>query len=319
VGFPENEKRMNKKFIPVMLTPFKENGEVDYDGLTQLTKYYIQSGARGLFADCLSSEMYELTESERLEVVRQVVKAADGSVPVVATGTFGGSLKTQAEFVKRIYELGTQAVIIITAMMATEQEGDDVFNQRVFELLDLTGDIPLGFYECPAPYKRLLSAEQLKLFVNTGRVTYLKDTCLNLSQVKAKINAASGFNFGLYDAYMVNAVESLKAGAAGLSCIQGNYFPGLVAWLCEHFDSSEMSAEVDRVMDFFVRNMEIMHDVYPVSAKYCLQKQGLNISTTVRGKGKVFSQDARDHVDVLFRDYLLLQKDIRLEVAPFSV
>ena len=83
-----------------MLTPFKANGEVDYDGLTQLTEYYMNAGAQGLFANCLSSEMYELTEDERLQVVKHVVKVANGLVPVVATGTFQGSLNKQAEFIK---------------------------------------------------------------------------------------------------------------------------------------------------------------------------------------------------------------------------
>ncbi|MEJ7681742.1 MAG: hypothetical protein WKG06_28630 [Segetibacter sp.] len=98
-----------------------------------------------------------------------------------------------------------------------------------FDLLELTDNIPVGFYECPVPHKRPVSPGQLKLFIDTGRVTYLKDTCLDLSQVKAKVKAGYGHNFGLYDAYMVNAVESLKAGAAGLSCIQGNYFPKLIS------------------------------------------------------------------------------------------
>ena len=39
---------MNKGFIPVMLTPYTATGKVDYDGLTQLTEYYLQAGAKGL-------------------------------------------------------------------------------------------------------------------------------------------------------------------------------------------------------------------------------------------------------------------------------
>ncbi len=299
---------MNKKFIPVMLTPFKANGEVDYDGLTQLTEYYLKAGAQGLFANCLSSEMYELTEDERLQVVKHVVKVAKGLVPVVATGTFQGSLNKQAEFIKRIYDLDTQAVIIVTGVMATELEDDDIFNQRIFDLLILTDNIPVGFYECPAPYKRILSAEQIKLFTDTDRVTYLKDTCLDLTLVKAKIKAGAGHSFGLYDANIVNAVESLKAGAAGLSCIQGNYFPNLVVWLCENYNNDEQSTAVEKVMNFFIENTILMHDVYPASAKYCLQKQGLNISTTVRTRTKSFPPDVRSEIDKLFNDYLLLRK-----------
>ncbi|WP_018616968.1 dihydrodipicolinate synthase family protein [Segetibacter koreensis] len=307
---------MNTKFVPVMLTPFKVSGEVDYDCLTQLTEYYLKSGAQGLFANCLSSEMYELTEVERLQVVKHVVKVANGSVPVVATGTFEGSINEQAEFIKRMNDVGTQAVIIITGLMATQHEGEDVFNQRVFQLLNLTANIPVGLYECPVPYKRLLSPDQLKLFIDTGRVKYLKDTCLDLSQVKAKIRAGFGHDFGLYDAYMVNAVESLKAGAAGLSCIQGNYFPELISWLCKNYDNDELDTEVDKVMDFFVGNMDIMHNVYPISAKYCLQKQVINISTTVRAPGKTFTSDVKNQIDALYCKGLLLQKDLQLEVWP---
>lgn len=303
---------MNKKFIPVMLTPFKTNGEVDYDGLTQLTEYYLSSGALGLFANCQSSEMYELTETERLQVVKHVIKVTNGSVPVVATGTFGGALSDQAEFIKRIADLGTQAVIIITGLMAEAQENDDIFNERILHLLDLTGNIPMGFYECPVPYKRLISAKQLGLFVETGRVTYHKDTCLDLTQVKAKINAGAGYEFGLYDAYMVNAVESLKAGAAGLSCIQGNYFPKLLVWLCENYNNQDAAEDVGKVMSFFIENMELMHDVYPFSAKYCLQKQGLNISTTTRVKGKIFSAETRDQIDRLYNNYLVLENNLQL-------
>ena len=57
-----------KGFIPVMLTPFSSNGSIDYAALTQLTEVYLQAGAAGLFANCLSSEMFELTDIERLLV-----------------------------------------------------------------------------------------------------------------------------------------------------------------------------------------------------------------------------------------------------------
>jgi len=305
---------MNKGFIPVMLTPFKSNGEVDYDGLTRLTEHYLQAGAKGLFANCLSSEMYELSEFERLNVVNHVVKVAKNTVPVVATGTFSTSLQQQADFIKKIYDTGTQAVIIITSMIADRHESDEIFDQRVFDLLDHTQNIPLGFYECPVPYKRLISAAQLKKFIETGRVTYHKDTCLDLAQVQSKVNAGIGYDFGLYDAYMVNSIASMKAGAAGLSCIQGNYFPKLVVWLCDNHDNADMAVEVEQVHQFFVRHMDVMHECYPITAKYCLQKQGLDITTVVRDKNSVFSSEIKAQMDILFDEYQVLKDSLELEL-----
>ncbi|SDL06713.1 4-hydroxy-tetrahydrodipicolinate synthase [Pedobacter sp. ok626] len=310
--------KSEKGFIPVMLTPFKDNGEIDFDGLTKLTELYIEAGAAGLFANCLSSEMFELTEGERLKVVDHVVKSAQGAVPVVATGTFGGPIAEQADFVKQIYNCGVEAVIGITGLLAGEHDGDDVFDANVASLLDLTEQIPMGFYECPVPYKRLISPAQLGRLVATGRVTYHKDTCLDIEQVKAKIAATQGHKFGLYDAYMAHAVASLKAGSAGLSCIQGNFFPELIVWLCNNYDNNDLKLEVDKVQQFFIDNMDVMHNVYPIISKYYLQKRGLNISTfTRRNDVGIFDAKIKTDIDALSGRYDILkgELEIKFEVA----
>ncbi len=307
--------KTRKEFIPVMLTPFKDNGEIDFDGLTKLTEFYIKSGASGLFSNCLSSEMFELNEQERLQVVKHVVDVSAGAVRVVATGTFGGDIQTQADFVKKIYDTGADAVIIIANMLAGQQEPDEVFNTNMFKLLDLTNDIPMGFYECPVPYKRLISPEQLKLFVATNRIIYHKDTCLDIEQIKQKLKAGNEREFGLYDAYMGHAVESLKAGASGLSCIQGNYWPELIVWLCENFNNALLKKEVDKVQQFFIDNMEVVHHKYPVAAKYYLQKRGLTLSTFTRKQVGEFTGEIRNKIEQLHIDYKNLQNELELDLT----
>jgi 4-hydroxy-tetrahydrodipicolinate synthase len=303
-----------KGFIPVMLTPFLSNGNIDYPALTQLTEIYLQAGSSGLFANCLSSEMFELTGKERIQAIKHVIKVVNGAVPVVATGTFGGAISDQADFVKEVSDAGVEAVIAITSLLADESESDEVFNDRVFDLLDQTDKIPLGFYECPVPYKRVLKPQQLADFVSTGRVIYHKDTCLDLGQIKEKLKLTEGKNFGLYDAYIVHAVESLKAGASGLSCIQGNYFPELIVWLCDHYNDEAFRDEVQVVQQFLIDNMDVMHNVYPVVSKYFLQKRGLNISTFTRRNVGSFTPSVVKEVETLFDDYTLLRNDLNIKV-----
>ena len=301
----------NKEFVPVMLTPFKDNGEIDFKGLTALTEFYLEAGAAGLFANCQSSEMFLLSNEERLAVTEHVIKVAAGAVPVVAAGTFGGDLESQGDFVKRMYDTGLDAVIVITSMLAGEWESPEAFDERFHILLNLTEGIPLGFYECPVPYKRVLSATQLKTFVETGRIIYYKDTCLDINLIKAKLAVTRSYPaFGLYDAYMGHAVDTLRAGSAGLSCIQGNYFPELVVWLCHHYDDSSKKTEVARVQQFLIDNMDVMHQVYPVVAKYFLQKRGMNISMFTRNFSGVFNQQIRTQIDQLFQDYQKLSQHI---------
>ncbi|WP_017257130.1 dihydrodipicolinate synthase family protein [Pedobacter arcticus] len=300
-----------KGFIPVMLTPFNEDGAIDYNGLTQLVELYLSAGVSGLFANCLSSEMYELSEKERLELVKHVVKVVNGKVPVVATGSFGESIPQKAEFVNKIYDTGVQAVIAITGLLAKEEDSAQVFDQNVAQLLDLTGNVPLGFYECPVPYKRIISPEQLGRFVNTGRITYHKDTCLDIEQIRAKIAVTQGHNFGLYDAYMAHAVESLKAGSAGLSCIQGNFFPELVVWLCDNYNNDD--EQVAKVQQFFIDHMDVMHAGYPVIAKYCLQQRGLPISMFTRTKTTTLTQEVKTKIDALINNYDVLKGELEIK------
>jgi 4-hydroxy-tetrahydrodipicolinate synthase len=300
-------------FIPVMLTPFLESGEIDFEGLKRLTELYLEAGAAGLFANCLSSEMFELTESERLEVTSTVVQQVAGRVPVVATGTFGGPIEAQAEFVKRIYQTGVDAVIVISGLIAAENEPDEVFAANAKKLIALTEDIPLGFYECPVPYKRLIDSALLGDLVQSKRIVYHKDTSLDINEVIKRIQVTEGFTFGLYDAYMVNSAASLRAGAAGLSCIQGNIYPELVVWMCNHFNDESRLEDVARLQEFFNQSMEIVHTAYPIIAKYCLQKRGFLISLYTRRDVGELTVEVRQQADRLLAEVEQLQSDLGIE------
>jgi 4-hydroxy-tetrahydrodipicolinate synthase len=305
-------------FIPVMLTPFKDNGDIDFEGLTQLTELYLQAGAAGLFANCLSSEMYELTEDERLAITRHVVEVANGRVPVVATGTFGGAIAEQAEFAKKIYATGIQAVIVITSLLADADESDEVFMERMNELLHLTPGVIYGLYECPVPYKRLVRAKDLGELAATGRVVYHKDTSLDIDNVKSKIAATQGQRFGVYDAYMEHAVASLQAGSAGLSCIQGNFFPEIIVWLCANYNNPDQQASVARVQQLLIETMPVIHYAYPTVAKYYLQKRGFPISLYTRRKVEECTAEVKTEVDALYERVEALSTELGISAKTSS-
>jgi 4-hydroxy-tetrahydrodipicolinate synthase len=289
--------KLPEGFIPVMLTPFTPDNQVDYATLQLLTEYYLAAGAVGLFANCLSSEMYELSPEERLQVIQTVLMQVDGRVPVVASGTMGGSISEMAEFSKQVYALGVDAVIILNNQFVQEDESDEVFLERMQTWLALTPGIPFGIYECPVPYKRLVSIPVLSELLSTGRLVYHKDTSLNLNEVKAKILAGANHVFGLYDAYMEHAVDSLEAGSKGLSCIQGNYFPKLIVKLCQS------PAENQDIQDFLSANMALMHQSYPTSAKYVLKKMGFPINLATRRSVGELSMEQMKDLDALIEAY----------------
>ena len=127
---------------------------------------------------------------------------------------------------------------------------------------------------------------------------------------QSNIPTAAGYDFGLYDAYLGHAVESLKSGSHGLSCIQGNFFPEVIVWVCENYDDPELAEEVEAVQEFFSDNMEVMHAVYPPVAKYFLQKRGMDISVYSRTNRDVVDGVVRGKIDRLFEECRELKEEL---------
>src|SRR4051794_13041120 len=154
-----------KKFVPVMITPFNLKAKVDFDAVSRLVDFYLASGVKGFFANCLSSEMYSISEDERLELTSHIVRYVNGRVPVVATGSFGLTIEDKAEFSKKIYDTGISAVILITGHYANVDDRDEVLVRNFEKMFRLTGSMPLGLYECPAPYKRIITADVFRTLI----------------------------------------------------------------------------------------------------------------------------------------------------------
>ena len=270
---------------PVMLNAFHEDGSIDWPGVDALTDWYIERGSAGLFACCGSSEMFHLDDGERLEVSRRVVNRAEGRVPVVATGTFGGPVEDQAAFVRRMADTGVDAVVVIVCLLAGRDEDEEVLKRNMERLLELTDPVPLGLYECPTPYHRLISPGLFGYLGGTGRFLYHKDTVCNIEVLRQKIDAVRSTGLGVYNAHFETGLEGLRYGAAGISPVTGNVFPELFSWLCAEYDRQpEAAEEVQRMMTSLA---PVVNNKYLVTCKRYLQRIGIPITTRCR------STDAR--------------------------
>ena len=271
-----------KKFVPVMITPFNLKAKVDLDAVSRLIDFYLAAGVKGFFANCLSSEMYSITEDERLELTEHIVRYVNGRVPVVATGSFGFTIVDKAEFTKKIYDTGIEAVIMITGHFANVDDGNDILLGNFEKMCRLTGNIPLGLYECPAPYKRILSAEVFKTLLDSNRFVYHKDTSIELSQVKAKLELIEDSKLEFYDAHTPNAMYSLQMGAKGMSSISGNFYPEILVWMCDNANNPNKQEQIQWLQAELTRVDPLIHQAYPMSAKYFLRKRGLPVRTISR-------------------------------------
>ncbi len=296
---------------PVMLTPFKFDLTIDYDALEELIEFYLESGSSGLFANCLSSEMYHLTPEERIDMVRFVVQKVNDRVPVIATGTFGMNLDRHIPTIHQFMDAGVAAVILVTSQVARVSENDEMLKSKMSRVLEATPSIPLGLYECPEPYKRMLSTELVEYLAKTGRFLYYKETSCDTEIIKKKLTVLVGTPLGLYNANTPTALDSLREGARGLSAISANFYPELYTSLCKGAKETRFSQQADRLQQHLSIMDAVTRIKYPLNAKIFLAWRGLKMESHTRVKVTPLKYEEGKMLEALFEHYQMMVEQFK--------
>ena len=272
-----------------MITPYKKDGSVDYETALKYVDFYYESGLDGIFAVCQSSEIFYLSLEERVKLNRLVYERAKelertGNRPftVVSSGHVSDSLDDQVRELSAVYESGTDALILITNRLDPKNEGDDVFIANAERLLAaLPKDARLGLYECPHPYKRLVTPKILEWCISTGRFDYMKDTCCDAAMIAERCKQLKGSGFKLLNANCQTLLESMRSGADGYCGIMCNFHPKPYAWLC-HNTNDERADLVQSVIGIF--GFTEVGLPYPLTAKYTMCLNGIPTENIARNR-----------------------------------
>ena len=270
---------------PTMITPYNQDGSVDFGALRAIVRWYKQQGVQGIFSVCQSSEMFYLSQKERVEIASEVVKAAGDDLEVIASGHISDRFEDQVDELKRIADTGVKSVVMVSNRLANQDEDDDVFIANGEKLIEKLPNVSLGVYECPYPYKRLLSEKVLRWMANSGRFTFIKDTCCDAALIAERIRILNecGGNIKLYNANSATVLETLKSGAAGFSGVMANFHSDLYVWLCKNWHSQPEKAEKVQALLTAMSLYETAN--YPLNAKYHMNLVGVPMELITRNRG----------------------------------
>ncbi|MBQ7039023.1 MAG: dihydrodipicolinate synthase family protein [Clostridia bacterium] len=279
------------EIFTTMITPFKADKSVDFETAEKYVDWYFESGIDGIFAVCQSSEIFYLSLEERVELNKRVYARAKKlekehgrKFTVVSSGHVSDTLENQAKELNAIYESGTDSLILITNRLDINNEGDDVFIKNAEALLErLPKDAKLGFYECPYPYKRLVSKKILDWCLSTGRFYYMKDTCCDIEMIEERCNQLKGSHFKLLNANCQTLLQSMQKGGSGYCGIMCNFHPKLYAWLGNNFDKEPKKAELIQSVIGSLGFTEAGLP-YPLTAKYHMNLCGIPTENIARSR-----------------------------------
>lgn len=199
---------------------------------------------------------------------------------VVVSGHVSDSFEEQVEELTAMSGVGADALILISNRMDIENTTDEKWVEDLHKLIEkIPTNMPFGVYECPKPYKRLLTKKMLEACKETGRFAFIKDTCCDAEMIKERIEILKDCNIGLYNANAQTLLETLRVGADGYCGVMANFHPEIYKWLFDNADKKE--AELVQAFVCMAAFTESL--AYPATAKYYLNVyEGIKIEPISR-------------------------------------
>jgi 4-hydroxy-tetrahydrodipicolinate synthase len=262
-----------KGIIPVMLTAFDDHGGIDWDSQKRLTEWYLERDSESLFAVCQSSEMLHLDLHEREALARFTVDVVAGRVPVIASGHVGVTLEEQITELTQIANTGIDCLVFVTNRLDPDNLGSEHLFKTVETLKqELPTELRLGLYECPVPYRRLLSDDEITYFAQDPRFVILKDVSCDLQTVRRRLELTKNSSLMISNANAAIAFKAMKSGASGFCGVFNNFHPDLYRWIR---DEGEINTDLaDELARFLVLSATTEGMGYPKLAKIYHQRLG---------------------------------------------
>lgn len=279
------------EIFTTMITPYTADGKVDYETAKKYVDWYFENGLDGIFSICQSSEIFYLSLEERVKLngivykrAKELEKENGRKFTVVSSGHISDTIEKQAEELNAVIASGTDTLILITNRLDINNEGDDIFIENAKRLISLLPkDTKLGLYECPYPYKRLVTPKILDWCLSTDRFYYMKDTSCDIKTMKNRCNILKNSHFKLFNANCQTLLESTKNGISGYCGIMCNFHPKLYSLLSKSAESNPKTADlIQSVIGTFGFTENGLP--YPLSAKYSMELSGIPTNLTARNR-----------------------------------
>jgi len=211
-----------------LVTPMEPDQEIDYPKLSALTEHLIRRGVHGLVPLGSTGEYYALSADERERVIRTVLEAADGRVPVVA-GTNAGSTRDVIAFSRQAEELGSQGVMLAAPYYSLPRL-QELFVH--FKAVNDTIGVPIMLYNYPGRTGVDMPPDFIERLAELKNLRYVKESTGEMPRITELLRRC-GDRLGVFCGCDTIALESLMVGAIGWVGGVANVLPASHAKLYE--------------------------------------------------------------------------------------
>lgn len=221
-----------------MITPLDENQNINQKATCELIDYLINKGISGLFILGTNGEFHVLTDDEKVEFAKIVIKYTNNRVPVFV-GTGGNSTREVINLSKRMEEIGASALSIITPYFVTPTQKELIVHYKaIAEAVNL----PIMIYNMPGKTGINIEPESVRELAKVKNIIGIKDSSGKLDNMKAYIEATKGEDFGVFSGSDSIILDILKAGGHGAVAATANFLAGIDMAIYDNFIKGDLEA-----------------------------------------------------------------------------
>ena len=256
-----------------IVTPFKENGEVNFDKLGELIDFQVANGTDSIVIVGTTGEASTLTHEEHVECIRYAVQKTAKRIPVVA-GTGSNCTETAIYLTQEAQKAGADGALVVTPYYNKATQKGLI---QHFGAVAKSVDIPLILYNVPGRTGcNILPATAAALVKGYDNIVAMKDATGNMPQTLETLEACQG-DIDIYSGEDGLITPMMSVGAIGVISVLSNVAPRETHDICAKYLAGDVKGSLELQMKYLPLVRALFSEVNPIPVKKALNLMGMEV------------------------------------------
>lgn len=252
-----------------IVTPFHQDGTINYDKFKQLIEFQISNGTDAIIVCGTTGEASTLTDEEQLEAIRFSAEVVNKRVPVIA-GAGSNFTQHAIELAVGSQKAGADAVLLVSPYYnKTSQRGLIAHYKAIAESIQ----IPIILYNVPSRTGLNIAPSTVLELSKVPNIVAIKEASGNLSQV-AEISALCGKDFDIYSGNDDQILPILSLGGKGVISVLANVAPKDTHDMVMSYLQGDTQKATQLQLDAIALIKALFIEVNPIPVKEALNLMG---------------------------------------------
>ncbi len=256
-----------------LVTPFKANGDVNYDKLEEILEEQIAGGTDAIVICGTTGEASTMSPEEHLSVIKYGCEVVKGRIPVVA-GTGSNCTREAVYMSQKAEEVGADGVLLVTPYYnKATQNGLIAHFTTIAEAIK----IPALLYHIPGRTGVTMKPETIvSLCKNVPNIVGVKEASGNFSSIATMMNMADGC-IDVYSGNDDQIVPLLSMGGKGVISVLSNVAPKQTHDICQKFFDGDVKGSLQMQLDAIPLVSALFSEVNPIPVKAAMNMMGKEV------------------------------------------